>query len=443
MSIREPLALTLVLTVISGCGDESPGNTPSNAAESSGAATEASDSPAAQDADNPLSAPPGFQVGVYHDGIGASARHLVVRDNGDVLVARRDGMLVGLRDRDGDGRADVQEERRLPITTGLAVHDGMLYFSDDVSVSRLPLDDGLLPQGEPQAVVSGFPEQGSHAAKTIALDGEGNLYVNVGAPSNACQAQARTPGSPGQRPCPQLERQAAIWRFPPGASGLDQSDGERFVTGVRNVVAMDWDPAAQGIYFAMHGRDQLSGLWPDYFDDAASAEMPAEEFHRAERGADYGWPYTFYDPRSARRLVAPEYGGDGEAVAEAGRYRDPLYAFPAHWAPNGLRFYHAAQFPERYRGGVFIAWRGSWNRAPLPQDGYRVTFLPFADGAPSGAAEDFLTGFKGAAQIAQPGEAAHRPMGLDVAPDGALFVSDTEEGRIWRVSYADGQPASG
>ncbi len=439
MTPRVLLVLPLAMILIAGCGEqpEQPmeGNGPSDPAASGAPSAGVDAKPAvATETDPLLTAPPGFRAAIFHEGVGPGARHLVVRDNGDVLVARRDGVLVGLRDSDGDGQADVMAERPLPITTGIAVRNGVLYFSDDVSVSRLPLGQGLLPEGEPELVVSGFPKQGSHASKTIAFDADGNLYVNVGAPSNACQQQTRSPGSPGVDPCPQLERQASIWRFPAGALGLDQLDGERFVTGTRNVLAMDFSAGAAAMYFAMHGRDQLSSLWPEHFDDVDSAEMPAEEFHRLEQGADYGWPYTFFDPRGNRRLVAPEYGGDGKQEAEPGRYQEPVYPFPAHWAPNALRFYEGTMFPERYRGGAFIAWRGSWNRAPLPQDGYRVTFLPFVDGAPVGRAEDFLTGFKGADEIAQPTEAAFRPMGLDVAPDGSLFVGDTEQGRIWRVS---------
>jgi glucose/arabinose dehydrogenase len=393
-------------------------------------ASEGETAPAVQ-----LTAPAGFAVTVFHPGVGAGARHLVVRDNGDVLVARANGTLVALRDEDGDGRSDRAAERPLPVTTGVALHGEHLYVADDVSVSRLVLDESLMPDGSPETVVDGFPDQRGHAAKALALDPAGNLFVNVGAPSNACQAQQRTPGSPGQRPCPELVRQGGIWRFPAGAVGLDQSDGERYVTGTRHVLAMDWHPDTDALYFAVHGRDQLNTLWPEHFDDEDNAEMPAEEFHRAMPGADYGWPYTFYDPRSDRRLVAPEYGGDGERTAKPGRYPEPLYAFPAHWAPNGLVFYDGRQFPARYRGGAFIAWRGSWNRAPLPQQGYRVTFLPFADGAPAGAAEDFLTGFKGAEQIAQPGEADYRPMGLGIGPDGALYVGETEQGRIWKIEY--------
>jgi len=415
---RAPCALAAALSIgLSAC---SPGSAPADAAS---------------DAASELSAPAGFAVSVFHEGVGGDARHLVVRDNGDVLLARSGGTLTALRDADGDGRAERSEGRRLPIETGLAIHDGHLYFSDASSVSRVALDDALVPAGEVETVVSGFPEQRSHTAKTLAFDAQGRLYVNVGAPSNACQERARTPGSPGQRPCPQLARQASIWRFPAGAVGLEQADGERFVTGTRNVVAMDHHPAADALFFVMHGRDQLHGLWPELFDVEDNAQMPAEELHRAERGADYGWPYTFFDPRSGRRLVAPEYGGDGERIAEAGRYREPLYAFPAHWAPNDLLFYRAEAFPERYRGGAFVAWHGSWNRAPLPQEGYRVTFLPFADGAPSGASEDFLTGFKSEEELSDPDRATHRPMGLGVGPEGALYVSDSVEGRVWRVTW--------
>lgn len=381
-------------------------------------------------------APAGFEVSVFHPGIGAGARHLVVRDNGDVLVARRDGHLFGLRDADGDGAAEISDSRELPITTGLAIggeSDAALYFSDRVSVSRLAFDDNLVPRGEPESVVSGFPEQGSHADKALAFDGQGRLYVNVGAPSNACQKEARSPGSPGLWPCPQLVLQGALWRYPANARGLAQEAGERFVTGVRNVVALDFDPASGALFFVMHGRDQLDTLWPAFFDVEDNARLPAEELHVAVADADYGWPRTYVDPDSGRRLLAPEYGGDGTRLAEAGQYRDPLLTFPAHWAPNDLIFYHGARFPERYRGGAFIAWHGSWNRAPQDQAGYRVSFVPFTDGVPAGPGEDFLMGFEGAEPVSQPSEASYRPSGLAVGPDGALYVSDSRQGRIWRI----------
>ncbi|MGE0621715.1 MAG: sorbosone dehydrogenase family protein [Pseudomonadales bacterium] len=380
-----------------------------------------------------LTLSPGFTASVFHDGVGARARHIAVRNNGDVFISRRSGELVALRDSNGDGQVDEIERRKLPITTGLRIHPPYLYFSDDESVHRLLLDDGLMPAGAAELIVSGFPQQGSHATKTIALNGSGDLFVNVGAPSNACQQKTRSPGSPGMNPCPQLERQAAIWRFDANRPNQQQTDGERFVTGTRNVVAMAWHGDA--LYFAMHGRDQLATLWPRLFDDEDSAEMPAEEFHRAVPGADYGWPFTFVDPRSGKRLIAPEYGGDGVKEAEPGRYQKPLHAYPAHWAPNALAFYTGEAFPARYRGGVFIAWRGSWNRAPLPQQGYRVTFQPFAAGKVTGPAENFMLGFEGTEELKRPSDATWRPGGLDVGPDGALYVVEENEGRVWRVTW--------
>jgi glucose/arabinose dehydrogenase len=382
-----------------------------------------------------LTLPEGFRATVFHTGVGSSARHIAVRDDGTVFVSQRSGELIALQDVDHDGVADRIERRKLPITTGLAIHGAFLYFSDDVSVSRVPLDDGLMPAGEVQRIVGGFPRQGSHATKTIALNDAGDLFVNVGAPSNACQEKRRSPGSPGLDPCPQRERQAAIWRFAAGRLDQDQLDGERYVTGTRNVVAMAWNGPADALYFVMHGRDQLSTLWPRYFDDKDSAAMPAEEFHRAVPGADYGWPYTYVDPRTGKRMIAPEYGGDGRTEAAPGKYQAPLYAYPAHWAPNDLLFYTGDAFPARYRGGAFIAWHGSWNRAPLPQDGYRVTFQPFADGTVKGPPEDFMLGFKGEETLKRPSDARWRPCGLAIGPDGAVYLVEAVEGRIWRVTW--------
>ena len=381
-----------------------------------------------------LTLPDGFSAQVFHEGIGPRARHIAVRANGDVFVAMRDGELVALRDTNGDGSADEVERRTLPITTGLEIHDSYLYFSDTVSVSRVPLDDNLMPGGKPQTIVKDFPLQGSHATKSIALNDRDELYVNVGAPSNACQQKTRSPGSPGQVPCPELERQAAIWKFKADLPDQAQLDGERFVTGTRNVVALDWNDPAAALYFANHGRDQLSALWPEYYDDEAIAELPAEEFHRAVAGGDYGWPSTYVDPASGKRLLAPEYGGDGVKAAD-GNFQAPLHAYPAHWAPNDLIFYDGEAFPEAYHGGVFIAWHGSWNRAPMPQDGYRITFQPFADGTVAGPPEDFMVGFKGTSNLQRPSNATWRPTGLAVGPDGALYVTDTMEGRIWRVTW--------
>ena len=292
-----------------------------------------------------------------------------------------------------------------------------------------------MPKAAPETIVSDFPEQMSHASKSLALNDRDELFVNVGAPSNACQTKTRSPGSPGLDPCPQLERQAAIWKFTASRPGQRQLDGERYITGTRNIVGMAWNDAQSALYFVMHGRDQLSSLWAEHFDDSVSAEVPAEEFHLARPGADFGWPYTYVDPRTGKRLIAPEFGGDGVREAEPGKYETPLHAYPAHWAPNDLLFYSGTQFPAEYRGGAFIAWHGSWNRAPRPQEGYRVTFQPMRDGTVSGDPVDFLDGFKGMDVLERPSDAHFRPSGLAQGPDGALYLSDSVKGRIWKISY--------
>jgi glucose/arabinose dehydrogenase len=392
------------------------------------------------DEDAGIRVPEGFDAEVFAESVGR-ARHLAVRDNGDVYVALREpaegGGVAALRDEDGDGAADQVEYFGDHAGTGLAIHDGFLYASSDDAIYRYPLPEGeaLVPAGPPETVVEGFPAQRSHSSKAIAIDEEGNLYVNVGAPSNACQANDRTPGSPGQEPCPLLEQHAGLWRFDAGKTDQSFEDGERFLTGTRNVVALGWNPAVGQLYFVMHGRDQLHDLFPDLYTVEQSAELPAEEFHLAQEGADYGWPYTYWDQQKDQRMAGPEYGGDGRAAAEDGRYQTPLVAFPGHWAPNDLLFYTGDAFPAEVRGGAFIAFHGSWNRAPLPQGGYRVAFVPFEGAEPSGDWTTFADGFKGAEVLEDEDDAEARPMGLAQGPDGALYIADSVQGRIWRVTY--------
>ena len=153
-----------------------------------------------------------------------------------------------------------------------------------------------------------------------------------------------------------------------------------------------------------------------------------------ERGATYGWPECYYDLVQQKLVLAPEYGGDGgKAVGPCAQKRGPVAVFPAHWGPNALLFYYGQQFPTAYRGGAFIAFHGSWNRAPSPQGGYNVVFQPFVDGKPAGKYVVFADGFAGA--VKEPGRAAHWPSGLAVGPDGALYITDDKRGRIWRVTY--------
>jgi glucose/arabinose dehydrogenase len=164
-----------------------------------------------------------------------------------------------------------------------------------------------------------------------------------------------------------------------------------------------------------------------------NAEKPAEEFVRIEEGDNVGWPYCYYDPEIERKVLAPEYGGDGSRQGRCADMKDPLIGFPAHWAPDGLLFYAGDQLPQRYRGGAFVVFHGSWNRAPEPQAGYKVVFAPFEGGNPTGEWEVFADGFAG--DDPSPQSAAHRPVGIAEGPDGSLYVSDDRGGRIYRILF--------
>jgi mono/diheme cytochrome c family protein len=168
--------------------------------------------------------------------------------------------------------------------------------------------------------------------------------------------------------------------------------------------------------------------------------LPAEELVLVKQGGDYGWPNCYYDGFQKKLVLAPEYGGDGgKTVGACAQAVAPVAAFPAHWAPNDMKIYNAKAFPAAYQGGAFIAFHGSWNRAPAPQGGFNVVFQPLKDGRASGDYVVFADGFAGAGKAN--GRATFRPMGLAVAPDGALFISDDVKGRIWRVTYHGGPNA--
>lgn len=396
-----------------------------------------------------IALPDGFCALVVADSVGP-ARHLDVAPNGDLFVALRGGRgegggggggVLALRDTDGDGSADTREQWGAARGTGLRLHQGSLYFGADDAVLRYPMEEGsLTPAGAPDTIVRGLPAEQSHTAKPLAFDDAGNLYVNIGSPSNTCQVEDRVEGSPGQDPCPELETRAGIWGFDAERAGQTQADGTRFATGLRNTVALGLHPETGQLWGAVHGRDQLHQNWPDLFDEQYSAENPAEEFVAVDEGDDFGWPYCYYSNEIDAKVLAPEYGGDGEEVGRCADTEDPVIAFPGHWAPDDLAFYTASQFPPGYRGGAFIAFHGSWNRAPLPQAGYNVTFVPFENGEPSGDWEVFAEGFPGG--NVSPSGADFRPAGVAVGPEGSLYVSDDQVGRIWRVVYEGPQAAS-
>lgn len=394
-----------------------------------------------------IEVPDGFEATVFHPGLGP-ARQLAVRDNGDVYVAREFrvtrrmfgqeaswGALIALRDEDGDGVADIVEPFG-PTDTGdaLRIHKEHLYFSSEQVVYRMALDDNLVPQSVAEPLAGGFPMTASHGSKTMAFDNDGHMYVNSGVPTNACETKRMSMRSPGMDPCPFLERSGGIWKFADDAKYQDQvRDGERYVTGTRNVVALAWNPWADKLFFVNHGRDSLGMQWPDFYSREDNAELPAEEFHVAEAGDDFGWPYTYFDPRTNKRMQAPEYGGDGKTEAE-GDYKDPLIGFPAHWAPNDLIFHSGNNLPQKYAQGAFIVFHGSWNRMPFEQDGFNVVFVPMRDGEITGDWEIFIDGFEGPESVKSPGDAAYRPTGLAEGPDGSIYIVEDKQGRIWKVT---------
>jgi glucose/arabinose dehydrogenase len=248
------------------------------------------------------------------------------------------------------------------------------------------------------------------------------MFVSIGSATNSCQKTDRLAGSPGQDPCGELERHAGIWTFAADRAGQQFADGRRYATGMRNALAIVIQPGSGSLFAAVHGRDQLSDNWG--FSDEVNANEPAEELVRVGDGDDFGWPYCYYSNEYRKKVLAPEYGGDGRKVGRCASAKDPVLAFPGHWAPLALAFYPGAAFGPAYTGGLFVAFHGSWNRAPLPQAGYRVAFVPFENGKPTGKYQTFAIG-------RTPTDL--RASGVAVGEDGSLFISADRNGKIWKV----------
>ncbi|HZO23382.1 MAG TPA: c-type cytochrome [Steroidobacteraceae bacterium] len=391
---------------------------------------------------------PGFCATIFADKIG-HARHLAVAPDGVLYVNTwsgryygndrppEGGFLVALQDTKRTGHADVKE-RFGPTTkggTGIAIYKDHLYYEVADRIERLALRSGTIaPQGEPEVIVSGLPLGGDHPMHPFAIDADGMMYVDVASASNACQEKNRILKSPGINPCVELETRAGIWRYDANKTGQKYSPSDRYATGIRNADGIAVDGSGHEVYSTQHGRDQLSQNWPSLYKPVEGAILPAEELMHIQRGGDYGWPECYYDGVQRKLVLAPEYGGDGgRKVGVCAQKIAPVAAFPAHWAPDDLLIYSAREFPARYHNGAFIAFHGSWNRAPFPQGGYNVVFQPLANGNASGKCEIFADGFAG--ETKDPEGAAHRPTGLAVGPDGALFVSDDAHGRVYRIAY--------
>jgi glucose/arabinose dehydrogenase/mono/diheme cytochrome c family protein len=403
-----------------------------------------------------LTLPSGFCATIFADGIG-HARHMAVASSGVLYVntwsgryygnsaPHEGGFLVALQDKTSGGRADVIERfGESPATggaggTGIAIYNGAIYAESKDRIVRYALPtDSIAPKDSGETILSGLPLTGDHPMHPFTIDSAGAMYVDVASPSNSCQLKNRIPKSPGEVPCTQLETRGGIWRYDANKTNQVFSPAERYATGIRNGEGFAFD-AAGHLLVTQHGRDQLHANWPDIYGPDQEATLPAEQVMLLKQGGDYGWPECYYDPFVEKLVLAPEYGGDGKRIGVCASKTPPIAAFPAHWAPNDMVHYDKKQFPARYRSGVFIAFHGSWDRAPYPQGGYNVVFQPLSGDHASGQCEVFGDGFAGADK--SPQAAAHRPSGLAVGPDGSLYVSDDVSGRIYRVVYRGGAAA--
>ena len=385
-----------------------------------------------------LTLPHGFHATALITGFG-KVRHICITPQGDIYV-KLSKLYNGkgiwhFIDIDHDGNIDTAIGFGNYTGTGIAIKNNYLYASSDQEVFRYRLDykGDVINPDKPEKIITGLLNRGEHESKSIALDNDGNIYVNIGAYSNGCQASDRAKGSMGIKPCPILDSAGGIWQFKADRLNQTYRDGIRYATGLRNVVGLDWNTQTNSLFVMQHGRDQLHDLFPQYYNVRQSAELPAECMYELHRGDNAGWPYIYYDQLVHAKIVAPEYGGDGKKHTT--EYLDPVIAFPGHLAPNGLLFYTGNRFPEKYKNGAFIAFHGSWNRAPEPQEGYYVVFVPFKNGKPTGQWEIFANGFSGKAVIASTRQADHRPCGLAQGPDGSLYVTDDVKGTIYKITY--------
>ena len=384
-----------------------------------------------------LTVPNGFGAKIIADNLG-KARHLIVTPQNDIYVRLA-------RKVDGHGTLLLHEENDKASVvygfgnfggTGVYLRDSYLYTASNSEIFRYKLDaqNRVIDTVHPERIVTGLLDKGTHETKSITMDAEGNMYIPIGCPLNSCQQQDRKKGSMGIPGCPLLEISGGVWMFKRDKLDQTYDDGVRYATGLRNVVAVDWNYVSNKLFVVQHGRDQLHDIFPDIYTVQQNAELPAECMFALSKGSNAGWPYSYYDPFKNKKMLAPEYGGDGVKEASS-EFLNPVKAYPGHFAPNDLLFYTGNQFPEKYRNGAFIAFHGSWNRAPEPQAGYCVVFQPFKNGLPVGDWEVFADGFSGSSEKTAAGRAEHRPCGLAQGPDGSLYVADDSKGTIYKITY--------
>lgn len=377
--------------------------------------------------------PVGFSATILGSDLG-STRHLVVSKNGDIyakLSKLKDGKgICILRDTNKDGVIDETKMFGNYTGTGITIKNGYLYASSNTGIFRYKLNEKeeVIDPEHPEKIVDGLVDKGRDNAKPFVIDNNSNIYVTVGSYNDPCREKGT---GKGIMPCSILDSAGGIWKF--NAEKLNQtfSDGVRFATGVKNAVGIAWNAKTNSLFAAVHGRGQFHDFYPQYYTPKQSAELPAETLYELHQGDDAGWPYIYYDQFQKKKIVAPEYGGDGKKTGGE-KAINPIAAFPAHLGPNDLLFYTGKMFPARYRNGAFIAFHGQSTEL---HKGYLVAFVPFVNHKPSGKWEIFADNFAGTDLVKPTAPIQHRPCGLAQGPDGALYVSDDLNGTIYRIAY--------
>ncbi|MFD1820737.1 Glucose/arabinose dehydrogenase, beta-propeller fold [Pseudarcicella hirudinis] len=377
--------------------------------------------------------PAGFSASIIASDLGAT-RHIAISKKGDLYVKLsklKDGKgIYLLRDTDKDGVIDDTKLFGDYPGTGIYISNGYLYTSSNSAVYRYKLNanEEVINFDQPEKIVGGLVDKGRDNAKPLAVDKQSNIYVTIGSYNDPC----REAGSgKGMNPCSILDSAGGIWKFNSEKLNQTFADGIRYATGLKNSVGIAWNYHTNSLFATQHGRGQFHDFYPQYYTAKQSAELPAETLYELHQGDNAGWPYIYYDQFQKKKILAPEYGGDGIKTGEE-KALNPVVAFPAHLGPNALLFYTGKMFPEKYRNGAFIAFHG---QSPELHKGYLVAFVPFVNNKPSGKWEIFADNFAGTDLAKPTGPIGHRPCGLAQGPDGALYVTDDLNGTIFRISY--------
>ncbi len=337
-----------------------------------------------------LKVPPGFAIDVFADKVG-SVRFMAVDPAGTLLVSEPSaGRVLALPDKNGRGKADSVQTvvTGLDQPHGLAFHEGALYVAETSRVQRFAYDPATMKATQP-TLLTRLPSGGGHWTRTVVFGADGLMYVSVGSSCNVCRESDK--------------RRAAVLRF-----NADGSGETIFASGLRNAVGLAFHPTTGVLWATGNERD-----W-------RGDDVPPDYVTEIREGAVHGWP----DCMTVRGRVVTDTSFAKGATCD--KVTPPTVEIQAHSAPIGLAFYTGTQFPEEYRGSLFVAYRGSWNRS-LPT-GYKIVRIRLRDGQPP-AVEDFATGWL------EGTSAWGRPVDLVVGRDGALYLSDQGAGRIYRITH--------